>query len=475
MRDGRGGWDAAQPDFETTTRCSPSREQETHFIMSTTVLPSSLANPHGSNLVELTLVWGAGRDACVVASKRCKVGERVVLGEGGTFEIPADVLGASSVVIDAAPLAAPLRYGAFSVFAREIEGESFRPGLESLTTGALPQIAGSAIVHGLLVAAFAFFMPAMSDAAEEGVSRDQLLSMRALLHAAAERDMTPPEETSAQADNAMAGEHSGGQRAEKTEGAMGRTDAPRESKGRWTAAGDARPEDAQLAKERALKDAANFGMIGLLAGSSAADPNAPIVPWDKQYVGSDKESHSGNLLWGDPGDVFGYGVGLSGTGEGGGGKGEGIGVNDVGGLGRSLDNRIGSGTCVGPYCQGHGSSPSRGGHVPTGPSLRHPIDIETGGRIPAEVVQREVRLHSGRFQSCYADGLRTNPSLNGRVEVRFVIGRDGSVQMAQDGGGSDLPDMAVRQCVVKAFYGLSFPTPNGTVNVTYPLTFTPAQ
>lgn len=446
--------------------------------MSTSALNPSIANPYARRpgVVELSLLWGAGREASVVATKQLRIGARVVLGEGGPFPIPADVLGASSLEIEAAPLVVPLHYGPFSVVAREVEGETFRPtALAALADGAFPQIATSAIVHGLLVAAFAFFMPQLSGASEDGVSRDQLLSMKALLNASAERDVTPPEAETKTPDEAMAGDHSGGQRAMGAEGAMGRSDASANARGRWTAAGDARPEDARLARERALRDAANFGMIGLLGGSSAADPNAPVVPWEGAYAGSDKTSTSGNLLWGDPGDVFGYGVGLSGTGEGGGGKGEGIGVNDVGGLGRSLDRRIGSGTCTGPYCQGNGSAPLRTGHVSTGPVLRHPENIDTGGRLPAEVVQREVRLHSGRYQSCYADGLRPNPSLNGRVEVRFVIGRDGSVVQAQDGGGSDLPDLAVRQCVVNAFYGLSFPTPGGTVKITYPLTFTPAQ
>jgi len=57
--------------------------------------------------------------------------------------------------------------------------------------------------------------------------------------------------------------------------------------------------------------------------------------------------------------------------------------------------------------------------------------------------------------------------------VKFVIGRDGSVAMAAD-GGSDIPDAGVTQCVVSAFQTLSFPAPdNGLVTVTYPITFNP--
>jgi hypothetical protein len=57
--------------------------------------------------------------------------------------------------------------------------------------------------------------------------------------------------------------------------------------------------------------------------------------------------------------------------------------------------------------------------------------------------------------------------------VKFVIGRDGAVQVAAD-GGSDIPDATVRQCVVSSFASLSFPPPDsGMVTVVYPLMFTP--
>ena len=97
------------------------------------------------------------------------------------------------------------------------------------------------------------------------------------------------------------------------------------------------------------------------------------------------------------------------------------------------------------------------------------------GRLPPEVIQRIVRQNFGRFRLCYENGLRGSPSLQGRVAVRFVIGRDGAVSNVAN-GGSDLPDASVVSCVVRAFYGLSFPQPeNGIVTVTYPIMFTPGS
>jgi len=104
-----------------------------------------------------------------------------------------------------------------------------------------------------------------------------------------------------------------------------------------------------------------------------------------------------------------------------------------------------------------------------------PVDITTNGRLPKDVIQRIIRQNSGRYRACYESALRTNPALQGRVEVRFVIDRQGQVSMAQD-GASDIPDEAVKSCIVKSFYSLSFPSPdNGTVTVVYPMALTPAD
>jgi hypothetical protein len=70
------------------------------------------------------------------------------------------------------------------------------------------------------------------------------------------------------------------------------------------------------------------------------------------------------------------------------------------------------------------------------------------GRLPPEVIQRIVRQNFGRFRLCYENGLRNNPNLQGRVSVRFVIGRDGAVSNVGN-GGSDLPDSGVVSCVVR--------------------------
>jgi hypothetical protein len=101
--------------------------------------------------------------------------------------------------------------------------------------------------------------------------------------------------------------------------------------------------------------------------------------------------------------------------------------------------------------------------------------LPSGGRIPPEKIQQVVREKFGIFRVCYEGGLTGNPKLQGKVTVRFVIERDGTVSGATD-SGSDLPDAAVVACVVKGFGTLKFPKPDGgLVTVVYPIVFNPGD
>lgn len=98
--------------------------------------------------------------------------------------------------------------------------------------------------------------------------------------------------------------------------------------------------------------------------------------------------------------------------------------------------------------------------------------MSQAGTLPPAVIQRIVRNNFGRFRYCYQRALDTNPNLQGRVTVRFVISRTGAVSGASAGG--DLPDASVHSCVAASFTGLSFPAPEkGVVTVSYPIVFSP--
>jgi hypothetical protein len=324
----------------------------------------------------------------------------------------------------------------------------------------------SLAVHAGLLAAMAFFMPPMGATDEDGINSDQQYLIQQYLQAAAEKEQEekPTEQV---ADTAADNKEGGtGTRAKGEEGSMGNPNT-KLTGNRYGVQGPADNADPHIARQAALRDAAEFGMIGLLNSGAGGDPNAPTAPWGRDdSLGNDPLSARGNMWGNDIGESFGAGgLGLSGIGEGGGGRGEGIGLGGIGTIGH------GAGTGTG---QGFGSGHGRlgGSHRTKPPSVRMGA-TSVSGRLPPEVIQRIVRQNFGRFRLCYENGLRNNPNLQGRVGVNFVIGRDGAVSQVQN-GGSDLPDSGVVQCVVRAFYGLSFPQPEGgIVTVGYPIMFSP--
>jgi hypothetical protein len=320
---------------------------------------------------------------------------------------------------------------------------------------------------GGLIATMAFFMPSLADAEDTDVSHEQLYLMQQYLVSVAEREKeAAPTPDVAEHD---ASDHEGGTgtRARCDEGSMG-SPVSRATNRRYSVAGPRDNTDPHLARARALEDARTFGTIGLLNAGLAGDPNAPTAPWGREESsGTDELSANGNL-WGDElGDAVGAGgLGLTGIGEGGGGRGEGIGLGTMGGLGHGAGLGLGQG-------MGNGHGRLGRGHKSKVPGLMRTGTAVVNGRLPPEVIQRIVRQNYGRFRMCYEQGLARNPNLEGRVQVRFAIDRGGMVSNVQN-GGSDLPDSAVTSCVMGAYYGLSFPPPEGgIVTVTYPIMFQP--
>lgn len=96
----------------------------------------------------------------------------------------------------------------------------------------------------------------------------------------------------------------------------------------------------------------------------------------------------------------------------------------------------------------------------------------SGGLAP-ELIHRVVRQSFDRFQKCYDAGLRSNPTLQGRVTVRFVIAKDGTTK-SPTVAATDLADKSVATCVANAFSSIAFPVPDrGEVIVSYPVVLSP--
>ena len=300
-------------------------------------------------------------------------------------------------------------------------------------------------------------MPSVEGLQDAEISNEQLLLMQQYLAAAAEKAEKQEELKNIEQAN------SGGETGAKSKGSEGSMGNPTSSSSnRYAVAGPQYNMDPHIAKQRILQDAANFGLVGLLS-SMSGDPNSITAPWGRDTaLGNDPLSANGTLWGSEIGEGFGAGgLGLTGLGEAGGGPGEGVGLGkNIGGLGNNLHTGFDSGRTI------------KGKYSPKDIKMRAGT-TSTSGRIPAETIQRVVRQNFGRFRSCYESGLKNNPSLSGRVGVRFVIGRNGDVSQVSNGGG-DLPDSGVTNCVVGAFRGLSFPQPEeGIVTVGYSIQFSP--
>jgi hypothetical protein len=466
--------------------------------------PATMREGAAAEVVEAVLSWmgrGDARDTRggnVLGVKESRGGV-IAIGEKGDLLVPAEVLGDERIEVvrfdgdhamAVVPAGAKLRIDGWESPAREIEitrGHvveivvgSFvvrlsrvRAGskiagapLEGLRRAGASILLGSALAHVAAFAVLAYVSPALGATEEDAYDQDRIALMTKMLNASAqvETERQPQDSTSTTTE----GGSQASQQAERLEGQAGK-DTPKQD-GKWSARGTATPETATLARDRELSTAANW-LVGVLP-SMPNDPNAPTVPWGTTLNGADADSKIGHLYGGTIDDAMGLGGwGLTGVGEGGGGFGQSIGIGDsFGGLG-------GMGKCTGPGpCKGTGIG---GGsdrlmgtykHVFKGPRYGTP---QANGHLPAEVIQRIVRQNDGRYRFCYEQALKANPNLEGRVTVKFLISRDGSVGFAAD-GGSDIPDVSVRQCVVSSFTQLSFPAPDsGVVTVLYPIVFNP--
>lgn len=95
------------------------------------------------------------------------------------------------------------------------------------------------------------------------------------------------------------------------------------------------------------------------------------------------------------------------------------------------------------------------------------------GLLPPDVIRRVVLRNLGQVNHCYEQGLAQDPSVAGRVTVRFVIGGTGEV-LASAVTEDTLASPSVGQCIAASVRRWRFPAPEGggVVTVNYPFTLT---
>ena len=96
------------------------------------------------------------------------------------------------------------------------------------------------------------------------------------------------------------------------------------------------------------------------------------------------------------------------------------------------------------------------------------------GSLSREEIQRVVKRHMNQIKYCYQKQLTKNPNLGGKITVKFVISKDGSVSKAST-KKSTMGNSTVESCINRRFHRFKFPEPKGggIVIVSYPFIFSP--
>lgn len=98
---------------------------------------------------------------------------------------------------------------------------------------------------------------------------------------------------------------------------------------------------------------------------------------------------------------------------------------------------------------------------------------EGGGTLAKEQIDLVIKERMALYSRCYERELRRDARLAGKVVIRFVVDKDGSVKHAHLRATS-LENGVVESCVVSEIQQTRFPKPSGgTVVVSYPFNFQP--
>ncbi|MEW5737754.1 MAG: AgmX/PglI C-terminal domain-containing protein [Myxococcota bacterium] len=217
-------------------------------------------------------------------------------------------------------------------------------------------------------------------------------------------------------------------------GRQGERQSPKQTAAPATGKRDARAAARSLLDEMMGGTALKIATAGLGSGLDEALHNlGPSAP------GADASGLSG--------------LGSRGTGPGAATSGLGIGgVGSVGGhLGRGLPGLMGGHRSVVIACDLTGGS--------------------VGDGLSREEVLRVVRRHQSEIRFCYESALQRQPSLSGKVSVRWVIAPSGEVAVAEISEAT-LDSVDVQACMLARVRRWRFPSHgSGQVVVTFPWVF----
>ena len=238
-----------------------------------------------------------------------------------------------------------------------------------------------------------------------------------------------------------------GEKAKDEEGKVGKKDAKmKQAKGN-------KVEMQQKQQDREVAE--NAGILGALGDAGELDG-----VFGSSALNSDLTGGIGGLIGAKGVQIGSGGLGSRGSGLGGGGTAEGL-----GGLGTK-----GRGSGRSGYGSGGGSFGEKGdGGI--GRIGGDPIIL---GALDKSLIDAVIKRHMNQIRYCYQRELNKNPSLGGKIVVKFVIAKDGSVSKAST-KSSTMGAPSVESCINSRFMRFKFPEPKGggIVIVSYPFIFAP--
>jgi len=341
---------------------------------------------------------------------------------------------------------AEVRIGDLSFFVQPCAQPEKTPAAPLFDLGAGRYVAGVLAAHAVMLGAFFFLPPAAS-----ALNLDRLTREDAYIRA----HITPPQRID-ELLPADGGESMGEARSDAPAEA---SDAGGEDPEPRVAGGRGRP-DARSVRSPAPVTEATARSLGTFSAIATAFDHA----------GAEAGTWGSPLLDGGPG-----GPGLFAALPGGGGDGfGGIDMNGTG-IGTCRPGEVcGRGTIdVGRLSTRGGDGPGPGTGLPIRsgrPSAVPDYDTvtTTTGGLARELIQRTIRRHMNEVRFCYERELASNPSLEGRVAVTFLIDATGTVRQANAAAEGM---SSVGSCVAGAVRRWTFPEAEGPTGVTYPFVF----
>ena len=212
--------------------------------------------------------------------------------------------------------------------------------------------------------------------------------------------------------------------------------------------------EARAAAERRARLAADVQKMGVLKILGAKGENGSVADLVK-----------GGDVSGDADKVFAQvgGVGVATTGGG---------LRSKGAGGSGSLRGGGSLRASGPGEVGTGE---RGGERAVKGIVKDSAPTDVDGSLDPSVIAREIRGRLGAIKACYEAGLKRNPNIGGKLQLRFEVSTVGKVTSAEIENDS-MHDDEVASCIKSRVMTWRFPAPaGGSVQFSYPFIFQAAK